>query len=570
MKFVLSIVVAFAVILLQAIPVHADVNNFVINDFSAEYVLQNDVTGGSLETYEKIDLTFSDQNHGIFRYVPKDYKGYSTKLEIRSVARDGVAEPYTTYTENDNLVLKIGDPSVTITGSHSYEIKYYQERIVNFEEGAEFYWDVNGNGWQQPFENVSAKLSFKGFDFSAQEIACYTGYQGASGKDCSYSVSDEMVSFTTTRSLSAGEGLTVAASLPEGVFAEPTWKDTLRDNIENIIGIFLGILGLIYALMIWNKYGKDYKKSGVIIPEYEPPKDLSPAEVGMMADFRVDSRDLSATLIDLAVRKYVRLHENEKKVFFVKSKSYSVELINTDFSGLKSHEKDLLEGIFGDAVMSGLTVDLSKLNKTQMSTHVQKSRENIRQDLINKHGMIESKIPRSLVVSIFLVIAFGILAFVLKSGGFFVGLVLFAAGVFFAGIFMQRRNHAGVEAYEKIMGLKLYMDVAEKQRLKMMQSVDRPYAAPEKTVHLFEKLLPYAVALGVERSWAKQFDGIMKENPQWITSNSATAFSSAHLASSITSVSSNFSSSFSTTTSSGSSGGGSSGGGGGGGGGGGW
>lgn len=136
----------------------ADVNDFTVNNFRADYLIDNDKTGGSLATIETIDLTFTDQNHGILRALPKSYQGYKTKLKVLLVQRDGTKEQFTTYTENDNLVLKIGDPNKTITGKHTYEIIYTQERIINFSNGQTFYWDVNGTDWAQPFERVEAYI----------------------------------------------------------------------------------------------------------------------------------------------------------------------------------------------------------------------------------------------------------------------------------------------------------------------------------------------------------------------------------------------------------------------------
>lgn len=573
MKHITALVVLCAAGLTLFFPglASADVNDFTINNFEADYVLNNNAVGGSLQTTEKITVTFSDNNHGIFRYVPKSYNNYSTKLTIGSVARDGSPESYTTSSSNDNLVLKIGDADKTITGKHVYELRYYQERVVNFTgETPEFYWDVNGEGWSQLFEKVTATLRMQNGSLDQANVACYAGVRGSSGKACAFSKENNAVIFSTTKPLGPSEGLTIAASLPAGMFTAPTVRDKLKDNTANIIGILFGLITAIVALVVWFRYGKDYTSRGIIVPEYGPPGGLSPAEVGMLADFRVDAKDLSATLIDLAVRKFVRLHEEEKKVLLWKSKEYSVELLNNNFDTLKTHEKKLLEGIFGGKTEVGTLIPLKKLNKTTMQSSVQGARTSIKNDLIKKYGLIESKYPKIFVFLVFMVIALVGMAFLLKSGGFIAGAIIGGVAVLLAGIFMQRRSHGGVETYQKIMGLKLYMNVAEKERLKMMQSVDRPYTEPKKTVELFEKLLPYAVALGVEKSWAKQFDGIMTENPDWMASNSAAAFSSAHLASSITAATSSFSTSFATSSGTGSSGGGSSGGGGGGGGGGGW
>lgn len=571
MKIIFALLFGATLFFAQGAVVKAGVNDFVINDFNADYVLDNNVPGGSLETTETIKLTFSDQNHGILRAIPGSYQGNSTKLKVQSVQLDGTNEQYTTYSENGNTVLKIGNPDKTITGPHTYKIAYHQERIVNFvDEEPQFYWDVNGNDWLQPFEKVSATLRYKNGPIKDDYAGCFTGRQGSTAQDCEITYKDGTLVFATTKPLFAGENLTVASTLTGINFVKPTWKDKLQDNIHNIVGIASGLILAVGALIIWMRYGKDYAGKGTIVPEYQPPKDLTPAEVGMLADYKVDSRDLSATLIDLAVRGYLKLHEEKSKVLFFTTRSYSVEVVKDATKGMKAHERALLDGMFGTASV-GQSVELSSLDKTKMSAAVQSARAGLKDSLVKSYGLIESKtyslaiwmyvLAGALFVGTFFSVAFG--------WGFIVGGAIAGLAFLIAGIFMPRRSHAGQDIYEKILGLKMYMNVAEKDRLKMMQSVDRPYAEPSKTVELFEKLLPYAVALGVEKSWAKQFDGILTESPSWIDSNSTAAFSGAYLASSISGVATSFGSSFESSSGA-SSGGGSSGGGGGGGGGGGW
>jgi uncharacterized membrane protein len=133
-----------------------------------------------------------------------------------------------------------------------------------------------------------------------------------------------------------------------------------------------------------------------------------------------------------------------------------------------------------------------------------------------------------------------------------------------------------VDAREKIKGLKLYLETAEKDRIAMLQSPDAPYAAkssePKKTVELFEKLLPFAIVLGVENQWAKQFESIYTTPPDWYSGNWG-AFSAVYLASSLGGSMEAMGATFTpsgSSSSSGFGGGGFSGGGGGGGGGGGW
>ncbi len=554
----------------------ADVNDFVIHEFDGRYELFNDVHGGRLQVEEDIHLTFSDYNHGIYRAIPTDYQGHSAKLHVTSIERDGNSEPFTSYEQANNKVLKIGNANQTITGDHSYKIKYEMIGVVNYQNGFdEWYWDVNGNQWGQPFEKVAGEVIFPASwnDQGLPTPACYTGKLGSTEQACQLTRTDRGYKFEASRRLEAFETLTVASPLQKGLITPRDRNDWLRDNWWQLVGIATGVITSLVCFNVWRKYGKDYKGRGVIVPEYEPPKGLSPAEVGLLMDYRVDGRDLSATIIDLAVRGYIQIHDEQKTQALVfKKREFSLELVNDDFAGLKPHESSLLGTLFSPATKGALQ-SISKIDRTAMYTTVTVIRRDLKSKLTKDYGLFEDKPTHVRNWLIATAVGSFVLLFVTGQGwGWILGLIwAMLSAIFYAGL-MRRRSHAGVEAYEKVKGLELYMKTAEKDRLKMLQSVDRPYAAPSQTVELFEKLLPFAVALGVEKSWSKQFEDIYKQPPSWYDGNFST-FQMAAFANTLTTGVSAMNSSFSASTSSsssGSGGGGFSGGGGGGGGGGGW
>jgi hypothetical protein len=566
-----SLAITVATVLFGYGVVHADVNDFVVTDFRADYVINNDKIGGSLETTEEIDVAFPGQNHGILRAIPQSYQGYKTKLTLLSIERDGAGEPYSTYTENNNLVLKIGDANKTITGTHRYILKYQQERIINFDAAPQFYWDTNGDQWDQPFDHTQVSVTYKGHPLTTDNSYCYTGVRGSSARDCTIKQKGESLIITANHRLGPHENMTLQIPMKQGEFVAPTWKQKVGDNLWSLVAVGLGLAAAVSAFVIWLRFGKDYKDRGIIVPEYAPPKDLTPAEVGLLADYKVDGRDISATLIDMAVRGYIKIYDDTKKVLFFKNRSYRLELLKESFTGLKQHETSLLAALF-PTKKKGDIIELKKLNRITMAKAIEEIRSKLTKDLSETYGLIE---PKGLKLQVWMYVAGFVVGFLLiaifRNGGAIFGGFIASISFFFFASFMTRRSHAGVEMYEKIKGLELYMKTAEKDRLKMMQSVDRPYAEPSKTVELFEKLLPYAVALKVEKSWAKQFDSILTETPGWYQGSNIAAFSAVSLASDLGSATTSFSQSFeSSSGTSSSSGGGSSGGGGGGGGGGGW
>lgn len=576
LKFVLALAASLLICMGAPTKSYADVNDFVITNFHGSYDISNDLNGGSMSVNERIDVTFSDQNHGILRALPQSYQGNSLDLDIASVQRNGGTETYSTYEENDNLVLRIGDPGKTVTGEQSYEISYKVDNVITFYESYdEWYWDINGDQWKQPFLEVSGEVRLPS-GWQSEDTpspSCYTGRFKSHGSSCVIELVETGYTFRAQSSLSAEETLTVAIPFNKGLFMPVTLGDWLRGNILQFVGIFAGFGLSFMAYRQWKNYGKDYKGKGVIVPHYKPPKDLTPAEVGLLMDYRVDGRDLSATIIDLAVRSHLKIHDNEKKTLGIfKRHEFTLELTHANTKELKQHEIDLLTAIFGN-LKAGKTKNLDKLDKHRAARKFDDIKRNLRSKLKDEFGLID-KTPLKAMSQLAIIALFAIVVilFIRPGWGWTVGMAIAILSVIIAGLLMRRRTHAGVEAYEHVKGLKWYMETAEKDRLKMMQSVERKYAEPSKTAHLFEKLLPYAVALGVEKSWAREFDGIYDKAPEWYAGNYA-AFSTARLASGIAESASSFNSSFSQSTSSsssGSGGGGFAGGGGGGGGGGGW
>lgn len=200
----------------QTAKIHADVNDFIINDFSADYYLTRDDPQGQLHVVEQIDLSFSDFNHGIVRAIPQKYKGQSLKLQVNKVlSASGAPSQYTTYSDSGNTVLKIGDPDKTVTGRQTYTIDYTLTNVITFyDDHDELYWNSNGTQWEQPFVNVEATFHMPtGLKINDQK--CYTGDFGNTEQSCAISKTDDGITIKTARTLQPFETLTTVMSLPK-------------------------------------------------------------------------------------------------------------------------------------------------------------------------------------------------------------------------------------------------------------------------------------------------------------------------------------------------------------------
>lgn len=577
-KLLLLLLTPFLLIVMHPVRASASIQDFVIHNFSADYYLTNQDKQGSLHIIEKIDLTFNDYNHGILRAIPKSYNGNSLRLKVNSVMYgNGQSVYYTTYSENNNTVLKIGDPNTTITGPQSYEIDYTLQNVIGFyADHDELYWDINGDDWQQQFETVSVRLHLPENLKPNGPSFCYGGAYGVTEENCTITTADGDLT-AKTKGLEGYETLTIVVGFEKGYFQPGTWYERVKENARGIsllVGIPLFFGGL--AFRHWRKNGRDPKGKGTIVPEYEAPDGLTPIEIGTIMDFKTDSSDVTATIIDLAVRGYIKIIEEKKKRIGRDKLLYTLEVVDKDLTKTNAYEAKLIRELFG-FVEVGKQVKLEDL-KNKFYRTAEAIRKDVGKNLTSAGYFAKDPRKASALISIAGVLFVAVFSFGGAIGGAAsAGLLLAALPCLIFGVLMPSRTLKGVLAKEKVLGLKLYLETAEKDRIKMLQSPDATYApeheAPKKTVNLFEKLLPYAMVLGVEKKWAEQFRDIYQTPPNWYSGNWST-FNTALLVSNISgSMATATNVAFSAPRSSGGSGfggGGFSGGGGGGGGGGGW
>jgi ABC-type antimicrobial peptide transport system permease subunit/uncharacterized membrane protein YgcG len=563
-----------------------------VDVFDATLEIQPDA---SVKVTEKIYYeTGPTEHHGIYRDIRlRSAQNERLRISDISVTEDDAQNtpiPFTTNRSSNTIRLKIGDPDVTFSGNKVYIIKYTIKRGISYfnesdksEAFDELYWNVTGNDWQFPIEQAQVVVILpKGV--AARSAYCYFGVLGADN-DCNSSITklqifdqdSEGLSFTAPRALSPGEGLTVAVSFPEGSVAAPSFQDKLKYFLEDYA--FLAILFVIPLFVFivifrrWKKYGKDPKGTGVIVPQYQAPKDLTPLEVALLLNESTKSSDLSAEIISLAVRGYLKIKIGEKTgIFQSKSDLYTLEKLKEADAALSDFDQELLKGLF----TTKDTIQLSDL-KNSFYKHIPKIQDAVGKALVAKgYYTKEPKRARAQIgigfglifVSFFFGAIIGTsLESVLGSYaplGFIGAGVLSGIIVMIFGYFMPAKTEAGVAMKEYILGLKDYLQIAEKDRLEF-------HNAPEKKPETFEKLLPFAMILHVEKAWAKEFEGIYTTPPSWYEGPHGQAFNTGFLIGNLSSFNTAAASGLaSSPSSSGSGGGGFSGGGGGGGGGGSW
>ncbi len=558
-RFLLAGIIVFLIVLSPVTVCATDSEQ--IDRYVTQLIVQQ---SGEVEVLESIEYNFGEaQRHGIFRIIPLGsyFDPYRLRLYDIRVTDDKGVEYLTDITHSaTELTIKIGDPNQEVSGKHIYNIAYKVSNGLRFfGDHTELYWDVVGHEWSVPVLASEAVVYVPSVNKSEDiDARCFRGVSGAIDSCGSTLVSghiDPVVSFTDGE-LMPHEGMTIAVSVPDGLIAKPSLLDRIRDYAWAYKILLVPFIALFVLLYRWLYYGRDPKGRGTIVTEFAPPHDLQPAEVGAIIDERLQPRDLSAEIIFLATRGYLKIVRAEKGSWWQKHGLYSLERLDKPDTQLLPYQKQLLTHIFttgNEVVLDALSIDFSKF-RSQLTAEVFNRLVTDKYFTHNPDSVRTYHIIAGVVTIV--------IGFIAINSLFGIGLLIAGVMVLLFSQIMPARTAKGVQAREHILGFKRYLTVAEKDRLEF-------HHAPEKNPEHFDALLPYAMVLGVERVWAQQFATIYQTTPSWYSDMSHTTFNTALLTQNLADFQSQTNTLFSPSSSSssgfsgGSSGGGSGGGGGG-------
>lgn len=551
-----------------SVPLHAATAESILSFDSVLTVnTDNSVTVQETIVYD----TGSLSRHGIYRDI-YPYSSQRRRMSITDVSvtdEQGNAYQFDTMHSGNYFRIKIGDPDVTFSGEKTYVIRYRATRAVaHFSDTDEIYWNALGDAWEMPIDSATATVILPSGVQSTQS-SCYFGTYGSTDR-VSVEHTAQGYACGVSETIYAGEDLSIAVGFSAGIVQQYSpFEDFLSTYLPWIIAIAIPVVTGILCFWYWYKKGRDPKGRGVIVPQYDVPDNLTPFEVDGIVNQKVQQKNISAELVYLATRGFVRIEEIQGTGIFKKT-DYKLVRVQTQVAPEQIHEQRLLAELFG----SNSEVVLSTLKN-----HFYKKLRSIVDDVLN--GLLSKGYYKNLgamsrkaaSVPFVLIILTWVFSSVFSGGG--LG-VVFTAGdwaIIFCGLFIAvimvviclklspAKTEKGVETREYLLGLKEYMQIAEKDRMEF-------HNAPEKKPEVFEQLLPFAMVMGVTKIWAKEFADIYTTPPSWYVGTPGSTFNAIIFSNSLTSFSSFAGSSMSSAP--GSSGGGFAGGGGGGGGGGGW
>jgi uncharacterized membrane protein len=503
-------------LLLFAFTVSASARQLKINSFSAEIFVQPD---SSLDVTETIEVNFIGAWHGLYRTIPVDYttpSGFNNVLFVKlKEVTDGAGHSLKVESSRQGAYLKwkiyVDDATDVVRTLH---IHYETRSALNFfEDHDELYWNVTGNQWDVPLGDARATI-YLPTGVTGLHAADYTGGYGSRAQDASVTASDNTVEVSTSRPLGFHEGLTVVVGWDKGFVKEPGPGAKVTQFLVSNWPLFIPIAVFSFMFWLWSTRGRDPRRGSVAV-QYAPPDGLSPAEAWTLVDEDAAMRDITATIVDLAVRGYIVIEEKNKSemmgLMHNKDYVFHLKIAPDGWTDLKSHERQLLSGIFS---YGGQTdVELSSL-QNRFYTSLPGIKDSIF-DALMKRGyflhrpdyvrsgyigggfatavlliFLGSALSRTTGISMLPFVVAGILSGVIIAG---------------FGWFMPTRTAGGVKALEGILGFEDFLTHVEADR---MQRVSQ-------TPETFEKFLPYAMALGVEKKWVGAFQNIYTQPPSW-------------------------------------------------------
>ncbi len=495
----------FAFLLLIVIHAGIQAQPYVIEDFQVTIQL-NEL--GEMNVKESITVNFNEQRRGIFRKIPYKFKlnGKAYNTNISEINVPGYKNEVSN--EGKDKVIKIGDANKILTGLHTYVINYkVQNAIIEYEDGQELYWNLIGPEWDTEIKQSSFKVIIPyPFEIQMQNLLLFTGKSGSkeSNGTIAQTASNE-ISGKANQALFAGEGMTIAIKFPTDYMSGVTKFDTLKstgiDKKKNKPWFLLIPLMFWGIIRQWWKSKRDKNRfDSNVIPQHYPPKGLTSAHVGAYIDHKVQTRDVISLIPYWATEGFLKvrgLEGGDMELIKVGNLPYDYPEYEHQFFNKIFEDRDSIK--FSDAQY--------KFGTTYYQVKKQIVKELESAGYYDDSYVYMFKTFRWPLICTGMIVA-GILTLVFW-GSIIIGVGLILAGVasFAFSFFTAPLSEFGQKIHDHIKGLEMF--------LKQSDNEDEIQKIVNEDPDYFGRMLPFAVALGLDKQWLKKFEPIYETAPFW-------------------------------------------------------
>lgn len=512
-------------------------SQYVIRNYHVDMELRAD---GSMGVVERITTEFTIPRRGIFRKIPFEYDtGRITRRVIVNVigVTDLQDRPQTVLEtrEGPYLNIRIGDEDVIHPAGtiKTYVIRYevlgmmnWFQSTTDWEPYAELYWNVIGDEWDTTIEQASFTVSFPKVE-SAERVRARV-FAGPYGSKDSISQigtgsvdADRLTQTSLNLTLDRLEGkrhsplppyhgISMVLNIPAGLISKPTGWQWFQLMILPNVGFMLPLVILGFMVLLWLIHGKD-PHGGPVVVEYEPPDGMTPAEIGAMIDERVHNRDIAGAIVGLAVKGYLDVEFGPEQGMLIKRRPITLVPKEPESpEKLSSFEERLLRQI----KKGGSKVTEDDLRK-HVATDLLTLSSKLFESLVKRGYFVKSPATVRTAWAVGGIVVIVVLAIMIASASPFgnplpaiVGGIISGLMVLLFSTIMPRRTVKGAKVLKRVQGFEEFIRRAESEELDWRTKLD-PNAA------LFEKYLPYAIALDLTREWTGAFAGVLNQPPTW-------------------------------------------------------
>lgn len=556
-RLVAALLIVCVLLISIPVPAHADAGDGVITRYDLTATVARD---GRAQVRVDFDIDFgTDRQHGPYVTLPirqaitgdpDHYRAFEVSA-ITATSSSGAPAQVQSATDGGALVIKLGDPDREVTGQQSYQLAYTTNGLVNPQTPQangttldEVNWNVIGTQWEIPLQNVTVTMIGP---VPATRSNCFAG-NPESQETCTNLTPDGDRTIFDQSVVRKGQGLTVVTGWPAGTFTGAEPRLVPRRNLGNLFtpeggtiggALVLALLGSAFFLRRARRQGRDEQYVGLtpgLTPtgtgamavqaatrtetavRFTPPDDARPGSIGTLVDAKADPRDVTATVVDLAVRGWLRIEEISEDASESGKRDWQLiqlgQRSESTAGTLTGWEADLLEGLFPDDE-AGAEVLLSEL-KGSFATTMQTTQKALYRDVTDR-GWFKadpSRVRNRAVLVGFGVLLLGVVATIALAaalGWGLIGLAVVAVGIVALATAGQlvSRTADGTAVLQQSRGFEQYLKTAEADQIRFEEGVD-----------VFSRYLPYAIVFGAADRWTKVFaqlaeDGRYQADPTW-------------------------------------------------------
>lgn len=489
---------------------------YEINELSVNINVNKDST---IEVTEDFYVTFSKPRYGLIRWIPLDYivngtKISSLKIYDVQILRNNQTEPFSQYSENGNIVFKIGSANRFVDSYQKYTIRYNAYGVIDFFNDKDLIkWNITGNDHQTNIHKVNFKITFP-FDITNNIPYFYVGSYGSTQQYLDYFLSGDNISFFYNNMLVPGQGISFFMDFNKGLFKEPTFLEKILFYIKRAKDALILLFGSLFAIFLaWLKFGKD---DYIAIPaKYYPPENMDPCKFGFLLDDRSSPNEVISLIFYWASKGFIKIKEENNDTYLIKMKDlvtdniYETKLFNLLFKGGKAQTS------LGALESERKQKEMQMLNNNTCFPSNEATLDTIYNE-IKKDAEVKgiytksSIIARNTMLTMLFIIPF--LAFFVLNISFLHVLIL---GVIFIILiitskFMYKKTDYGNKLFSEVKGFEMFLRKVENPQIEVLMKNEVNYCS---------KVLPYAVAAGVTNEFLNKMQKLMISLPLWYEGN---------------------------------------------------